>query len=137
MLREDMAVLQEFLTKSKDVEGKPQLHYKFRLTIPNKISARLKLKSKQILFAGQTKSGLVLCPQIIPEFIQIQVMKIRTRIYKGMPYFVTPITIPKEHAKKLNLKRGDIAAFSIRGNNLYLDFKHAKNNQSKPALVSR
>jgi bifunctional DNA-binding transcriptional regulator/antitoxin component of YhaV-PrlF toxin-antitoxin module len=132
-----MTVLQEFLTKSKDVAGKPQLHYKFRLTIPNKISSRLRLKSRQILFAGQTKTGLVLCPQIIPEFVQIQVMKIRTRSYKGIPYFVTSITIPKEHAKKLNLKKGDIAAFNIRGSNLYLDFKHPKNNQSKPALVSR
>ncbi|MBI5145591.1 MAG: hypothetical protein HZA84_00005, partial [Thaumarchaeota archaeon] len=96
-----MTVLQEFLTKSKDVAGKPQFHYKFRLTIPNKISSYLGLKDKQILFAGQTKTGLVLCPQIIPEFVQIRVMKIRTRSYKGMPYFVTSITIPKEHAKNL------------------------------------
>ena len=132
-----MTVLQEFLTKSKDITGKPQMHYKFRLTIPNKISSQIKLKSRQILFVGQTKSGLVLCPQIIPEFVQIQVMKIRTRRYKGISYFVTSITIPKEQAKKLNLKKGDIAAFSIRGNNLYLDFKHAKNNQTKPAKVRR
>lgn len=128
-----MTVLQEFLTKSKNAAGKPQMHYKFRLTIPNKISSRLKLKSRQTLFAGRTKSGLVLCPQIIPESVQIQVMKIRTRRYKGTSYFVTSITIPKEHAKNLHLKKGNIATFSIRGNNLYLDFKHPKNNPAKPA----
>ncbi|QLH08593.1 hypothetical protein [Candidatus Nitrosotenuis sp. DW1] len=31
VLREGITVLQEFLTKSKDVAGTSQLHYKFRL----------------------------------------------------------------------------------------------------------